>query len=101
MALSCIACSIFHIISIPFNCSDTAIRVAKAVIGTKVITLCLVKFALFLEFRARTRSRSSAFCHLGNRAEISYMNPRRNKIGPGNPASSVNWVHVKRPFIFF
>ena len=23
------------------------------------------------------------------------------KIGPGNPANPVNWVHVKRPFIFF
>ena len=27
MASSCIACCIFHIISIPFNCLDTALRV--------------------------------------------------------------------------
>ena len=25
----------------------------------------------------------------------------QGKIGPGNPANPVNWVHVKRPFIFF
>ena len=31
------ACCIFHIRSIPFNCSDTALRVAKAMIGTKVM----------------------------------------------------------------
>ena len=40
MASSFFPCCIFHIISIPFNCSDTAIRVAKALIGSKVITLC-------------------------------------------------------------
>jgi len=37
MASSCIAYCIFHIISIPLNCSDTALRVAKAIIGAKVI----------------------------------------------------------------
>ena len=36
MVLSCIACCIFHIISIPFNCSNTTLRVAKAMIGMKV-----------------------------------------------------------------
>ena len=30
MASSCIACCIFHILSIPFNCSDTALRVTDA-----------------------------------------------------------------------
>ena len=35
MASSCIACCIFHII--PFNCSDTALGVAEATIGAKVI----------------------------------------------------------------
>ena len=43
MALSCIACYIFHIISIPFNISDTALRVAKVMIGTKVLP-CLFCF---------------------------------------------------------
>ena len=33
------ACCIFHIISIPFNCSDTTLRVTKAMIGAKVIIL--------------------------------------------------------------
>ena len=36
MASSCIACCIFHIISIPFNCSDTALRITDAKIGPKV-----------------------------------------------------------------
>ena len=36
MALSCIACCNFHIISISFNCSDTALRVNEAMISLKV-----------------------------------------------------------------
>ena len=36
MASSCIACCIFHIITIPFNCSDTAVRVSEAMVGQKV-----------------------------------------------------------------
>ena len=36
MASSCVVCCIFHIISIPFNCSDAALRVTKAMIGAKV-----------------------------------------------------------------
>ena len=57
MVSSCIACCIFHIISIPFNCSDTALRVAEAMIGAKVKLLCFAMFALFLKFGARTRPR--------------------------------------------
>ena len=64
---------IFFIISILFDNSDTAFRVSKAITGAKVITLCLIMFVLFPEFRATTRLRPS---HLGNRAEISHMNPR-------------------------
>ena len=48
MASSCIACYIFHIISIPFNCSDTALRVAEAMIGAKVkifVSPCLLCFS--------------------------------------------------------
>ena len=55
MALSCIAYCVFHIISIPFNCIDTALRVVKAMVGAKLEFLCFTVFALFLEFRARTR----------------------------------------------
>ena len=48
MASSCIACYIFHIISIPFNCSDTALRVAEAMIVAKVkifVSPCLLCFS--------------------------------------------------------
>ena len=91
---SCFACCIFHILNIPFNCSDTAVRLAKTTTGAKVITLCFVIFVLFLEFRTRTRgpqSVSSAFFHLGNRAEISHI---KGKIGPRQPGSceeAVKW----------
>ena len=44
----CFACGIFHIISNPLNCSDTAKRVTKAMIGTKVITR--LRFAIFVLF---------------------------------------------------
>ena len=37
MASSCIPCWIFHIMSIPFNCSDTALRVVDTMMGAKVI----------------------------------------------------------------
>ena len=48
MASFCSAWWIFHIISNPFNCSDTAKRVAKAMIGVKEITrLC---FAIYFCF---------------------------------------------------
>ena len=44
-----IACCIFHIISIPFNCRDTVLRVAEAMIGAKVkifvISPCLLCFS--------------------------------------------------------
>ena len=48
MASFCFAWWIFHIISNPFNCSDTAKRVAKAMIGAKVITR--LRFAIFVCF---------------------------------------------------
>ena len=50
--LSYFACCIFHIISILFNC----IRVAKAMMGTKVVPALYFMFALFLETRATTRA---------------------------------------------
>ena len=43
MASFCFAWWIFHIITSPFNCSDTAKRVTKAMIGVKVI--CRLHFA--------------------------------------------------------
>ena len=50
--LSYFACYIFHLISILFNC----IRVAKAMMGTKVVPALYFMFALFLESRATTRA---------------------------------------------
>ena len=54
----------------PFNCSDTALRVAKAImIGAKVNFFCSAILALFLEFRARNRPQDLwPSVHLGNRA---------------------------------
>ena len=62
-----------------FNCSDTALRVAEAMTGAKVITfvfrhVCFV----FRIWRQNSSPGSLADSHLGNRAEISHMNPRRN-----------------------
>ena len=58
MASRCCAHRILHIIiKHPFNCSDAAIRVAKAKIGANVITLLFAFVALFREFRATTRLR--------------------------------------------
>jgi len=56
MASSCFACCIFLVINIPVNFTESAIRIAKRVIGAKVIILCFDMFALFLEPCARTRS---------------------------------------------
>jgi len=41
--------------NMPFNWSDTALRIAKAMKGTKVKIFCFAMFALFLKFGARTR----------------------------------------------
>ena len=81
MASFCFAWWIFHIISNPFNCSGTAKRVVKAMKGAKVITQ--LRFAIFcfvfiIISRQNSSPGSSAFSHLGNRAEFSHMNSRRN-----------------------
>ena len=55
MTSSCIACCIFHILSMPLICSDTASRVVDAMTGAKVRILCFALFTLFLEFGAKTR----------------------------------------------
>ena len=50
MASSRIAYNIFHFISILFNCSDTALKVGKAMIVTKFIIFCspcLLRFSNF------------------------------------------------------
>lgn len=62
---SCFVCCISHTINIPLNCSDKA-RVAKAMIGEKVIIL-----SSFVSRISHQNSfpGSSAFPHLRNRAE--------------------------------
>ena len=79
MASSCIACCIFHIISIPFNCSDTALGVTDAKIGPKV-KIFVFRYVCFVSqiWRQNSSPGSLTFSHLGNRAEISHMNPRQN-----------------------
>ena len=75
IASSCIAGCIFHIITILFNCSDTAIRIAKAMkLSDFCVSPCLLAFS---HFRQNSLPGYSALSHLGNRAEISHMNPRR------------------------
>ena len=79
MASSCIACCIFHIISIPFNCSDTALRVSDGKIGPKV-KIFVFRHAFFVSriWRQNLFPGSLTCSHLGNRAEISHINPRQN-----------------------
>ena len=87
MASSCIACCIFHITSIPFNCSDTALRVAEAMIGTKVKIFVFLHVALFPNLAPELVPRIFGLFSLGT----------KGKIRPGNRASLVNQAHVKRP----
>lgn len=65
IASSCFVCCISHTVNIPLNCSDKA-RVAKAMIGEKVIIL-----SSFVSRISHQNSfpGSSAFPHLRNRAE--------------------------------
>ena len=68
-----------HIRSIPFNCSDTALRVAEAMIGARVI-IVVFRHVWFVSriSRQNLSPGSLAVSQLGNRAEIPHMNPRRN-----------------------
>ena len=74
MASSCIVCCVFHIISIPFNCSDTALRVTDAKIGPKV-KIFVFRCVCFVSqiWRQNSYPGSLTFSHLGNRAKISHM----------------------------
>ena len=81
-----------HILSIPFNCSDTALRVAEAMIGAKVI-IFVFHHVCFVSriWHQNTSPGSLAISPLRNRAEISHMSPRRilsQQPGqPGQPGS--------------
>ena len=82
MASYCIACCIFHIISIPFNCSDTALGVTDAKIGPKV-KIFVFRHVCFVSriWRQNSFPGSLTFSHLGNWAEISHMNSEKNGQG--------------------
>ena len=74
-------CFAYCIISIPFICSDTAIRVAKTIISAKVLPLCfflVVYCCLMLLLFNFAPEPVPAFFHLGNRAEISHLSPGWN-----------------------
>ena len=87
MASSRIACNIFHFTSIPFNCSDTALKVGKAMIVTKFIIFCSPCLLRFSNFAPELVPRIFGLFHLGNRAEISDVNTRRNRsLHPGQPS---------------
>ena len=76
------ACCIFHIISIPFNCSDTALRVTKAMIGAKVIIFVFRHVCLFCQI-SRQNSSTGLLCR------PCHMNLRRNcSRKPGQPDQS-------------
>ena len=96
MVSSCIACCILHIISIPFNCSDTALRVTDAKIGPKVKMFVFRYVALFPKFGARTRTQD-LWPFLIWETGLKFLIWTQDKIHPGNRASPVNRAHTKRP----
>ena len=76
------ACCIFHIISIPFNCNDTALRVTKAMIGAKVIIFVFRHVCLFCQI-SRQNSSTGLLCR------PCHMNLRGNcSRKPGQPDQS-------------
>lgn len=79
MASSCTAYCVFHLISIPFNCIDTALRVVKAMVGPKVRIFVFIRICFIYRILSQNSFRGSlAFFHHGNRATISHMNRKRS-----------------------
>ena len=80
MASSCVACCIFHIISIPFDYSDTALRVAEAMIGAigKIFVFRHVCLVSRIWRQNSIVGMIFGLFSLGSQAEISHINPRRN-----------------------
>ena len=73
---------IFDIISFPFNCIDIALSVANAMIGAKVVEIILFRF--FGSF-------------LISETVLKFLMRTQGETGPGNLASAVNRVCVKKP----
>ena len=80
MALSELALpAVFYRHKNPINCSDTAFRVAEVMMGAKVkISVCVPCLPCFSNLVQISSPESLTFSHLGNWAEISHMNPKRN-----------------------
>ena len=78
MASPCIACCIFRIIGIPVNCSDTALRVAKTMIGAKVIIFVFRVSALFVPLCQNSSPGSRTFSSSRKPGWNFPVNPRRN-----------------------
>ena len=77
MASSWIACCILHIISIPFNSSDTVLRVAEAMIDAKVVIFVFLHVCFVSQiWRQNSSPGSLALFHLGNRAENFSYEPK-------------------------
>ena len=94
MASSCIACCIFHIRSIPFNCSDRALRVTDAKVGSKV-KIFVFRHVCFVSriWCQKSSPGSLTFSHLGNRAKISHIyEPKAKFIPVTEPTGSTGLV---------
>ena len=97
MASFCFAWWIFHIISNPFNCSDTARRVAKAMIGVKEITrLCFAIYFCFCFSNFAPKLVPRIFGLFSSR-KPGFPIRTQGEIRPGKWASPVNRAHTKRP----
>ena len=68
----------YHIISISFNRSDTALRVTKAIMIGPKVKIFVFGHVCFRIWRQNSSPGSLTFSHLRNRAQISHMNPKRN-----------------------
>ena len=102
IASSYIAPCIFHIISILFNCSDTAIRIAKAMIIAEVIGfLCFAMFSCFLAFPPEAHCQDIR-PYLISETELKFpIWTRGENSSRGNRASPASWAHVKKPLLGF
>ena len=97
IVLHCMLCFLCHKHPITIcNCSDTALRVAEAIIGAKVKFLCFALFALFFEFSARTRPQH-LWPFLISETGLKFPIWTQGEVRPSNRANPVNWVLVKRP----
>ena len=103
IAASCISCCIFHIVSIPFNCSDAAIKVFQSYDRCEsedfCVWPCLLSFSHFApELLARI---FGLFSSRKQRWNFQSYEPTWGEIGPGNRASPATRTHVKRPLLSF